>query len=430
MAATESVLRAGDALTDPQVGVFRRVNVATSAPDEPDVYTASIDRPHPGTLTDGVTVPPTEGGCGLTPEAAVVSAIGEGVERYSSTIYREANLRTATYGELDSAVDPATVCNFGTRQREQGAVPPALYEDGDELRWVAGERLADGTEVAVPAQLVYLSYDLHGEPFVRAPISTGLAAGMDRGFAVRRGLLEIVERDAFMIHYLTTSPLPKLRVGDADGPIDTLTTRLDRAGIEWHVLDARTDIGLPVVVAVLCDESGGPAVSVAAAARRDAADAVQAALEEAIQTRFYQRHLLDTTDSSVSLADSDPEDIGRESRLLAWSRPEATDELAFWTDSTAETTPAAVNAATASGDVESVVGRTWELYTVDVTTPDIAETGFTVMRVVAPAAQPLYLRETNRYWDTARLSTVPMARGYRETPPAWGELNETPHPFP
>lgn len=430
MSGTERALRAGETLTDAQIGVFRRLQMGTSPPDEPRMYTASIDRAHPAALTDGVTVPPSEGGCALTAEAAAASAIGEGVERYSASIYRDRNLQRASYGELDSALDPATVVNFAPGQIEASSVPTPLYEDGDEIQWVQGRRLADDSEVFLPAQLVYLSYDRGEEPFVRAPISTGLAAGLDRSFARRRALLEVVERDAFMVHYLTKSPLPAIRVDGREGPIGTLTDRLDRAGIDWHLLDARTDIGVPVVIAVLVDDGGGPAVTVAAAASTSGADAAQEALEEAIQTRLYQRHLRESAESIPRLDGRSPEEIHRHERLLAWTRPGAAEKLDFWTDSGAETSLGAMDSDIAAEDIASVVGREWSLYTADVTTPDVAGTGFTVVRVIAPEAQPLYLDERHRYWDTTRLASVSMARGYRDEPPELADLNEVPHPFP
>lgn len=427
---TELALRAGRELSDPQVGVFRRVNVDRSPPDEPSVFTAWLDRSHPAGLTDGVRVPPAEGGCALTREAAMVAAIGEGVERYSAAIYRDAELEAGGYADFASALDPSAVVTFSDAQREAGAVPAPLYEDGDELRWVEGERLADSGAVAVPAQLVYLSYDRGDEPFVRAPISTGLAAGPDRTFAVRRGLLEVVERDAFMLHYLAKSPLPAIRIEDRSGAVGTLLSRLDRAGLEWQLLDARTGLGLPIVVAVLVDRDGGPAVTVAAAARASATDAVRAALEEAIQTRLYQRRLVDASERPPDIAAAEDREIDRETRLRAWSRPEAIDRLGFWLDQDAETTLARLGAELDTDDPVSTVGETWDLYAVDLTTRDVAQVDLTVVRVIAPAAQPLYLHERHSYRAPERLATVPVARGFRDRAPTEAELNDHPHPFP
>lgn len=431
MVGADRVVRAGRALVDPSVGVFERLRTGTAPADEPRLHTAAVDRSHPGALTDGVAVPPSEGGAALTPEAALAAAIGEGVERYSAAIYRNRDLRAATYDTLDGAVDPADVVTFAPEQRAAGTVPQ--YEPGDELQWVAGERLDDGTEVQVPAQLVYLSYDMRDQPFVRAPISTGLAAGFELAGAVRRDLLEVVERDAFVLYYLTESPLPTIRVPEREGSVGTLCDRLDRAGIDWYLLDARTDLGVPVVVAVLVDRHATPEVSVAAAAAADARGAAQSALEEAIQTRLYQRHLRARSGARPSLSALSPDEVGREERLLAWGERGAAAELGFWTDRDPATTLADVAAETAAldaSDVVPTVTETWDVYTVDVTTRDVASAGFTVVRVLAPAAQPLYLHGAHRYWGGDRLATVPVSRGYVASPPTPTDLNDCPHPFP
>jgi len=209
--------------------------------------------------------------------------------------------------------------------------------------------------------------------------------------------------------------------------------RLDRAGIDWRLLDARTDLGIPVVVAVLVDRHGLPEVSVAAAAAVDASGAAQSALEEAIQTRRYQQHLRARTEERPSLSALSPAEVGREERLLAWSERGAAAELSVWTDTEPTTTPAEIDAETGpldASDVVPTVTDTWDVYTVDVTTRDVAAAGFTVVRVLAPAAQPLYLGGAHRYWGGDRLSTVPGDRGYSSKSPAPTELNDCPHPFP
>lgn len=433
MATTDRVVRAGRDLTDPSVGVIRRLGTGTAPADEPRIYTAAVDRAHPETLTDGVFVPPAEGGAAMSREAALTAAVGEAVERYSAAIYRDSELLAAAYDDLDSALDPTEVVAFSPNQRATGAVPENYYEPGDELRWVAGEHVADGAAIQVPAQLVYLSYDMRDRPFVRAPISTGLATGLERTGAIRRGLLEVVERDAFMLYYLTESPLPSVRVPEREGPVGTLCQRLERSGIDWHLLDARTDLGIPVLVAVLVDRHGTPEVTVAAAAAADARKAAQSALEEAIQTRRYQQHLRSRRGSRPSLSALSAAEVDREARLLGWGERGAVTELGFWTDSEPTTTLSELATETAALDANNVVSTvtdTWDVYTVDVTTRDVAAAGFTVVRVLAPAAQPLYLTESHRYWGGERLSTVPVARGHISAPPAPTDLNDHPHPFP
>lgn len=428
--ADKDVLQASADLIDPTYGIIRDITVAQSLPDEPAIFTTKVDREHPDQLTDGYPLSPSEGGCALDQSQAIISGIGEAVERYCACIYRNESLCLSTYQDLDRALDPTEVTNFSTQQRHSGDVPSPGYEHGDELRWVQAERLEDGADIAVPAQLAYLNYNRGSEPLIRNPISTGLAAGMTRSAAIDRGALEVVERDAFMTYYLTKTQLPRIQLDIQTEAIKALTDRLERAAIDWYLLDARTDTEVPIVIAVLVADEV-PAVTVSAAAHGTATGAVQSALEEALQIRLYQRHLLEAGSDPVDLPAVDNAAIERDTRLLGWAREEAADKLPFWIESSHSMALSALRNAAPPTDSRSatLVDDTFEQYVVDLTTDDVAQVGFTVIRVIAPTAQPLYLREATPYLDTDRLRSVPKARGYETAFQNTDELNEYPHPF-
>lgn len=430
--STEPALKAGEKLVNGSFGVLRAVDLTPAPPDEPEMYHTVVERSHPDELTDGHEFSPSEGGGSLDREKAIVSAIGEGVERYCSCIYRAKDLRKETYDDIENGIDPADVVNFSDEQIASGDAPASLYTDDSEIRWVESRRVSDGADVFVPAQLVYLNYDRSSEPFIRNPISTGLAAGMDNVTATIQGILEVVERDAFMVYYLTKTPLSKIDLQETTDSIDLLTDRLDRKGIDWYLFDARTDVGIPVVISVLVDVET-PTVTVAADAGIDILGAVRGALEEALQTRLYQRHIISNGESPIRFEDVERESINRDRRILGWSHEDAPDELAFWTESDRTTAVEKIRAETEIDDVTRIpefVDRTLNLYTVDITTRDVAEAGFSVVRAIAPEAQPLYLREEHRYWDTTRLESVPEQRGHRTEIPENEPINDYPHPFP
>lgn len=433
MANTEAALRAGKALVDERSGILQRVTLSPSPPDEPAIYNTTVERNSPDELTDGRSFDPTEGGCSLDPEQAVVSAIGEAIERYCASIYRRSELVHASFDDLEHALDPNRVVNFSTAQIASDGFNRVLYTHGDELGWVEGVDETTGEETMLPGQLVYLTYEEPSDPFIRETISTGLAAGMTRSGAKTRAVLEVVERDAFMIYYLTRTPLPRIDVSGCGGDIQTITDRLDQAGLDWHVLDARTDHDVPTVVSVIIDESTEPAVTVAASAARTIRDAVRGALEEAIQTRLYQRYHLENGAESVDLQTVATEDIDQDTRLLGWAHSNARTKLSFWTEADRIVPLSQIRSESNIDDSRSVidtVSTEWDLYSVNITTRDVAQAGFVVVRAIAPAAQPLYLREVNRYWDESRLRTVPDAVGHPTDAPTDEPLTAYPHPFP
>lgn len=428
--AVERALQAGMDMVDPAYGIVTDITISQSLPDEPPIFTTKVERNHPEELTDGHSLPPLEGGCSIKKEKALLSGLGEAVERYCACIYRNADLQEASYESLDSALNPARVTNFSARQQNSGSLPGEVYETGDKLRWERANRLSDGTATFVPAQLTYLNYDNRNEPLIRNPISTGLAASTNRHDAVIRASLEVAERDAFMIYYLTETELPHIQLPEPSGDIRLITERLDRAGLDWHLFDARTDTGVPIVIAVLIADEV-PTVTVSAAAHSTAHGAVRDALEEAIQIRLYQRHLISAGSEPVDLVGKDDESIGRDTRLLGWAGKSAAKELTFWLESTRRTTldTMASRKYPDRDQVPDMIDQTLEQYVVDLTTCDVSEAGFNVVRVIAPDAQPLYLRESIPYLDTARLDTVPEHMGYNSGISESSSLNNYPHPF-
>lgn len=429
--ASDPAVAAASKLIDGRYGILQEVNVALSLPDEPAIFTTEIERAHPDELTDGHPMEPHEGGCSLDKDQAILSGIGEAVERYSACIYRDESIQTARYEDLDNAVDPAAVTNFHSRQIDAGEAPSALYDRGDEVGWVETTHLGTGVRTMVPAQLVYLNYDRGDEPFIRNPISTGLAASMSKQTAIARGTLEVVERDAFMIYYLTRTELPRIVLDDRPEPIDELVDRIDRAGIDWHLLDARTDLGLPVVIAVLVDDEV-PSVTVGVAASNSAVDAVRDALEESLQIRLYQRHLTTGDGSPIDLETAAEGDIGRDARLRGWAKEGMESELTFWTESDRKellTTISDESDVPSTEAVPDVVSETLNQYVVELTTRDVEACGFSVVRVIAPDAHPLYLMENYQYLDARRLESVPESMGHANSGTSPGSMNTYPHPF-
>jgi len=67
--------------------------------------------------------------------------------------------------------------------------------------------------------------------------------------------------------------------------------------------------------------------------------------------------------------------------------------------------------------------------TCDLTSPEIAELGITVVRAIIPGFHPLVFGHALRARGGSRLWRVPQALGYPGITPATGD-NPVPHPFP
>jgi len=67
---------------------------------------------------------------------------------------------------------------------------------------------------------------------------------------------------------------------------------------------------------------------------------------------------------------------------------------------------------------------------VNLTTPDIDEVGFKVVRIIIPGCQGLDINHKYRYLGGERLRQVPVKLGLRNDRPGKREFNRYPHPFP
>lgn len=423
-------LEAAGKLTDPKYGIIKDIELALSIPSEPTLFSAVVHRSHPSELTDGYPLSPDEGGCSLNRKKAVVSGVGEAVERYCACIYRDTELRQDPYNEVSRALNPDKILNFHPAQL--GTV--GELTDGycvDKISWIKGQQVTTGEEVWIPAQLAYLNYDRGEEPLIRNPISTGLAAGMDQRDALIAGSLEVLERDAFMIYYLTETQLPTVIPHNPPKNVDKLINRLEKAGLDWMLLDARTDVNVPIIIAILMAEEP-PVVSVGAGASDTVASAVSDAIEEAIQYRLYQRSEMGSGTSPINLRNMCPHDILREARIMGWAHESAREHLQFWTES--EQSISFKNMSQESNIQDSskvldIISDTFEHYIIKLTTDSVASTGFSVARAIIPEAHPLYLRESTPYLDTTRINTVLQSQGIGRQVKDPQELNDYPHPF-
>ena len=375
------------------------------------------------------------GGCGLTRDDALISALCEGVERYVASSYGPSPRGIQPRRHLGGAlsIDPASLLRFTEAQRAEPDFPLSPITDDTPLRWVSGEDLATGEPCSVPAFAVYLPYMLErGEPLVALGLSTGLACAPTLEEATARGLCEAVERDAMALVWVRGITPPRL----APGLVNELAGHVLPPRDEVFAYELTTDIGLPVFM-VMCRGAGprGPLVSVGAACHPDARTALLKAAMEASQDRAYVRMLIerdpawapDPTFSNVT-------DFSLHARLYSHAEPLARRGLAFL-DAAALTRPEALVSPPAAAPVPITSALATALRgglsgaVVDLTPPWAATLGLRVARVVTPDLMPLHGNHTLRSLGHPRLArwTEAFPRGAVSHPrPLW----PYPHPMP
>lgn len=420
-----------NALVGRRTGIVRQVSLVDTIDGDADLFHAGaqIANAHP---YYGQHMGLGVGGCGVTREDALLTALCEGVERYAASSYGPAPRGLASRRELppEAAVDPRSLVMFHARQRAEADFPLASVDDETPLRWVRGWDIATGEPCLVPAFAVYLPYMLErDEPLVGMGLSTGLACAPTLEEAVSKGLCEAVERDAMALVWVRGIAPPRVDAGVVRKKVGHLLPPRD----EVVVYDLETDLGLPVFF-VICTGAGprGPLVSVGAACHLDAGAALRKAAMEASQDRVYVRLLLDRDPAWQPANDfSNVTDFSLHARLYSHGERLARRGLAFLEGNPGVTKSVPEGSrAVGVSELATALGRQGIAgVAVDLTPPWAAGLGLCVARVVIPGLMPLHGNHTLRYLGHPRLAraSICMPRGIvTHDRPLW----PYPHPMP
>lgn len=422
-------------LVHPSTGIVNDLIELQVNPEDPDLHFFATQ------LSDlegwtGFSYVERTSAAGRTRQEAVVAALGEAVERYAAAVslHEAGELVWATWGELgESAIDPRRFALYANEQYGQNW-PFDQAQIDVPMRWARGWSLTHKRSVLVPAQFVYQPFDpLPGEPTLLLHASTGTACGEHLEHAAISSLCEVIERDAFMIHWLCRLPAP--RVDLASDPVlqAELLARYNRPGILYHVFDFTTDIGVPTYFAAVVENgSANTSMAVGAATRPLGSAAARKALMESVQTRVWLRQMarseglrrFDTWDHVSSFED----------HVHLWGSPELLPHADFLLKTEASVPlrndcPAITVSGQIDWVVERLAARDLEAIIVDITPSDIRSLGLTVVRAVIPGCIPLSSDHRFEPLGGRRLYSVPQLLGYR-SPKSVADFNPVPHPFP
>lgn len=360
--------------------------------------------------------------------AALTKASGELAERL---LWRELGkqftkqfVRSSVRALEKRALPIDGIAGFSRKQR---SLDRNLSFDLDSVfSWVEGRTLSRGTRVMVPLQLVAGAHPNHvatHEPLLRIPNSNGLASHTSIEVAQYHGLLEVIERDAFMIAFHNMISAPRIRHSSLSNPASVALLRdLDRYGLACTLLLLPTDMPTTVVCALLHDTSGvGPALAVGAKAHHNPETAVHGALVESLGVwslaHARKTHQEETADYPWNMFQ----------RLAFWGKKEHQGKIAWMWSGDEVNIPSGKDNATDARSLASaaeVLGCTvaW----VRLSTPALERIGYFCAQVVSPEMQPINLDSHPLYLGGTRLKSVPEKLGF----PARSEPPPYPHPFP
>jgi putative methanogenesis marker protein 1 len=219
-------------------------------------------------------------GKGATPVEAKVSAMMEGIERFSAEP-SEREMVTGSFGSLPpgmTAVDPTDL------------VLPEGADPGTQVPWVEGYDIANGKEIWVPVNAVFHPLPRFTLPLFRTN-TNGLASGNTPEEAIFHALMELIERDAWSLAEATRRTGTKL-FNIRDGLPGDLLSRFSNAGVEVIVKNITSDIGIPTIAAVSDDVrlKDPTLLTIGMGTHTNAEIALLRALTEVAQSRLTQIH--------------------------------------------------------------------------------------------------------------------------------------------
>jgi ribosomal protein S12 methylthiotransferase accessory factor len=380
---------------DPLTGVIPTLLAdppASETVSSPIVVTAAA--PHVVDECDSLRRLPAGWGKGLTAAAAVRSAVGEAIERYSASLPEPARVIWERPDDLEGDILHPRQFSFYTEEQYRHEDFPYVHFDPAVCHpWVRGRWLGTGTDVWVPAVLVFLSMTIGPENLICQGTSNGLAASTDSDEAALRATLELVERDAFMVAWMTGACGRRVSIDESLNPVlGEVVESIEALGgsVELYLLPTAV-CGTAALCLALGDGERSPGVTIGLGADLDPQAAVRQAILEVGQTCPYLSHLLQ---SGALRAPADVTSVRdmldhaafyfHTDRTVAFARIRASREavtlgsLVAWKG---ERSLAQCASALEVADVRVAI--------VDVTSADVATGPFRVVRAVSPDLQTI-----------------------------------------
>ncbi|MDR0269261.1 TOMM precursor leader peptide-binding protein [Paenibacillus sp.] len=374
-----------------------------------------------------------------------MTAILEGLERYCGLSPR--GKRSVVYDSFrnvqDQALDPLRVGVHAKEQYERAGFPFKPFDPERPIDWVWGYSFLQQCPILVPELLAYYSSGC-GHGFVYET-SNGCALGGSLEEAIFYGMLEVVERDSFLMTWYAQLPLPRLDHRSVqDRELRWMIDRLEAvAGYDIHLYKSTMEHGIPSVWALAKNKKErGVNLICAAGAHPDPIRAAKSAIHEVagmlltVSDKFeenrqqYERMLLDPyqvvqmEDHSMLYGLKQAEE--RLDFLLNDDRPMQTFAEAF--------EPREWN-ADLTDDLKDMLNvfrqLNLEVIVVDQTTPETRRNGLHCVKVLIPGMLPMtFGQHLIRLTGLDRVLRVPAELSYSLEPLSPEQLNPYPHPFP
>jgi ribosomal protein S12 methylthiotransferase accessory factor len=374
-----------------------------------------------------------------------LTAILEGLERSCGMAPR--GKRTVVYDSFrnleDRALNPVKAGVHADEQYARPDFPFKKFDPDIPMNWVWGYSFLQERPILVPELLAYYSLGC-GQGFVYET-SNGCALGGSLEEAIFYGILEVVERDSFLMAWYGKLSLPRLDPYSSND--QELKLMIDRvrtvAGYDLYIYNATMEHGIPSIWAMAKNrKQKGLNIICAAGAHPDPVRAVKSAVHELAGMMMTLDDKLEANQEEFLRMLQDSSLVRKmDDHGMLYGLPQAEERLKFLLD---ENRPLQTFSeefkwegrhADLTDDLQDILqalhGVNLDVIVVDQTTPEVKRNGLHCVKVLIPGMLPMtFGHHLTRVSGIERVLRVPMELGYAKEPLAFEQLNPHPHPFP
>lgn len=373
-----------------------------------------------------------------------LTAILEGLERHCGITPR--GKRTVIYDSFnhiaDHALDPSKV---GLYSKEQYAHPDFMFEPFDPdlpIDWVWGYLLVQKRPILVPESLAYYSSGFGGG-FVQEG-SNGCALGGSLEEAILYGIMEVAERDSFLMTWYAQLPIPRLDPYSVnDQELWLMIERLRAvAGYDVHLFNMTMENGIPSIWALAKSDSPGKINLICAAgAHLDPVRATKSAIHELAGRLIFLQEKFEADLEQVKQMLDDPFLVLQmEDHAMLYGLPQAEERLHFLLDGQRplRTFDEEFKHKASHTDLTNDLKDTIEVFrrlnldviAVDQSSMETLRNGLHCVKILIPGMLPMtFGHHMQRLTGLKRVFRVPAQLGYAKQPLSARQLNPHPHPF-
>jgi len=225
-------------------------------------------------------------GKGATREQAMASGVMEAIERYSAEQRDTDDVVVGTYEQAKEAMMTVNPADLILPLPVLDVYPVA------DIAWTRGFEMFRGCHILVPACAVFYPYFPDGDYPLFKWHTNGIASGNTMEEAILHALFEDIERDAWSIAEYRDRTNADVLIRDQDSIPAQLIKKFNDQGVEIHLKDLTTDIGVTTIGAAADDTrtKDPEMLTIGVGTHLDPEIAAIRAITEVAQSRTTHKH--------------------------------------------------------------------------------------------------------------------------------------------